>query len=56
MKIGPGRNRKSVLRWSKIDEPVTSDGIRSGVNWMRANSSDVVCANERAISVFARPG
>jgi len=46
----------SLVRWSKIDEPVTSEGIRSGVNWMRENSSDVACANERAISVFASPG
>ena len=35
MKIGPGRNSKSAVRWLKTDEPVTSDGIRSGVNWMR---------------------
>ena len=56
VKIGPGQERNSPRRWSKIDEPVTSDGIRSGVNWMRANWSDVACANERAISVFARPG
>ena len=55
-KIGPGRNVNSLARWSKIDEPVTSDGIRSGVNWMREKSSDVACANERAIIVFARPG
>ena len=56
MKIGPGMKRNSALRWSKIDDPVTSDGIRSGVNWMRANSSEVACANERAISVLASPG
>jgi hypothetical protein len=55
-KTGPGRNTKSVVRWSKIWEPVTSPGIRSGVNWMRANRSDVACANERAISVLASPG
>ena len=55
-KIGPGRNSKSASRWLKTDEPVTSDGIRSGVNWMREKSIDVTCANERAISVFASPG
>ena len=55
-KIGPGRNSKSDSRWLKIDEPVTSDGIRSGVNWMREKSIDATCANERAIRVFARPG
>ena len=55
MKIGPGRNSKSDVRWSKIDEPVTSPGIRSGVNWTRVNRIEVTCANERAISVLARP-
>ena len=55
-KIGPGRNSNSAVCWLKIDEPVTSDGIRSGVNWMREKPSVVACANERAISVFARPG
>ncbi len=35
MKIGPGMNENSPPRWSKTDEPVTSDGIRSGVNWIR---------------------
>jgi hypothetical protein len=36
--MGPGRNSNSPLRWLKIDEPVTSAGMRSGVNWMRAKS------------------
>ena len=48
--------RSRTRRWSKIDEPVTSEGIRSGVNWMREKSMRVTCANERAASVFARPG
>ena len=56
MKIGPGRNWNSAFRWSNTEEPVTSEGIRSGVNWMREKRSDVACANERAASVFARPG
>ena len=29
--------RTRSLRWSKIDEPVTSEGNRSGVNWMRGS-------------------
>ena len=37
MKIGPGRNSKSPSRWFQMDEPVTSDGMRSGVNWTREN-------------------
>ena len=36
--------------------PVMSAGIRSGVNWMRLNSSDSASASVRIISVFARPG
>ena len=31
-------------------------GIRSGVNWMRLNSSDSDCASECTIRVLARPG
>ena len=56
MKIGPGRNVNSVRCWSNTEEPVTSEGIRSGVNWMREKRRELDCANERAISVFARPG
>ena len=56
VKIGPGRNSKSEVRWLKIDEPVTSDGIRSGVNWTRPKSMPVTWAKERAIRVLARPG
>ena len=55
-KIGPGLNSKSASRWLNTDEPVTSEGIRSGVNWMREKSIDATWANERAIRVFARPG
>ena len=36
--------------------PVMSDGIRSGVNWMRLNTRPSVCAMVRTISVFAVPG
>ena len=56
VKIGPGRNSKSPSRWFQIDEPVTSEGMRSGVNWMRVKRMLRTCANERAASVFARPG
>ena len=55
-KTGPGRNSKDAARWSKIEEPVTSEGIRSGVNWMREKRRSATWANDRAISVFARPG
>ena len=56
VKIGPGRNSKSASRWFQIEEPVTSDGIRSGVNWIRLKPMLVTCANDRAASVFASPG
>src|SRR5829696_1464144 len=36
-KTGPGRKSNSFVRWSKTLTPVTSDGSKSGVNWMREN-------------------
>ena len=36
--------------------PVMSDGIRSGVNWMRLNFSSSTCARVWMSSVFASPG
>ena len=36
--------------------PVMSDGIRSGVNWMRLKTRPSVCAMVRTISVLAVPG
>ena len=36
--------------------PVMSEGIRSGVNWMRRKVSPSVCAMVRTISVLAVPG
>ena len=56
VKTGPGRNSNSALSARKTDEPVTSLGIRSGVNWMRPNSMSSTWANDRATSVLARPG
>ncbi len=41
---------------SMISVPVMSDGIRSGVNWMRLNSRSMAEAMVRTISVLARPG
>jgi hypothetical protein len=34
-KIGPGWNSKPRLAWLKIVTPLTSEGSRSGVNWIR---------------------
>ena len=56
VKIGPGRKTNSASFWSYTKAPVTSDGNRSGVNCTRRNSSPSACANDRAASVFARPG
>ena len=36
--------------------PVMSEGIRSGVNWMRLNTRPSVCASVRTSSVLAVPG
>ena len=36
--------------------PVMSDGIRSGVNWMRLNVMSSDCASVLTMSVLARPG
>ena len=36
--------------------PVMSDGIRSGVNWMRLKSRSRMSASVLISSVFARPG
>src|SRR5579884_432304 len=56
VKTGPARNTNSPERWSKTKEPVTSPGIRSGVNWMRLKPSRITRAKLRAIRVLARPG
>src|SRR5690606_13269347 len=39
-----------------MSEPVTSPGIRSGVNCTRLKSSDSAAASVRTISVLATPG
>ena len=41
---------------SRTFEPVTSLGMRSGVNWMRLKAAPDTRANDRATSVFPRPG
>ena len=41
---------------SMMSMPVMSDGIRSGVNWMRRNSRSSVRASVRAIRVLPSPG
>src|SRR5690606_9733168 len=59
-KIGPFTNRKRrapvAASSSRISVPVMSLGTRSGVNWIRRNSSAIASAIERIMSVLARPG
>src|ERR1041385_5289534 len=56
---GPRTKRKPRLpvatSSSMISVPVMSDGIRSGVNWMRENLSSSASATVCTISVFASP-
>ena len=45
-----------VMSSSMMSVPVTSVGIRSGVNWMRLNDKPSAEASVRTNSVFAVPG
>src|SRR5579875_578936 len=49
---GPGRNENVDVAWSNTDTPVTSEGSRSGVNWMRFQVSDTDAAMARAREVL----
>ncbi len=55
-KIAPGRNSKSRWCWSKTLVPVTSDGSRSGVNWMRRTVQSTERASALASMVLPTPG
>src|SRR5262245_6419619 len=59
-KIGPGANtiwRRPVAASSlTMSVPVMSDGIRSGVNWMRLNFRSSTFDSVAISSVFASPG
>ncbi len=59
-KTGPLMNLNSrwpLVRSSWITSvPVMSEGIRSGVNWIRLNDRDRVRARVEIIRVLARPG
>ena len=59
MKIGPSTKRNCRRPWSSSSNtlvPVMSEGIRSGVNWMRLKSMSRIRASVLTISVLARPG
>src|SRR5262245_44136861 len=57
-KIGPltNRRRRIPCSSSRISVPVMSDGIRSGVNWIRLNSRSRMSASVLISSVLASPG
>jgi hypothetical protein len=55
-KIGPGWNSKRRLSGSKIVTPVTSEGSRSGVNWIRLWVPWTLAARARASWVLPVPG
>ena len=55
-KTGPGWKRKPPCAGWKTLVPVTSAGIRSGVNWMRLYVPPNTVASVRASIVLATPG
>src|SRR6267143_1565229 len=59
-KTGPATNRnvRRPVVWSSSSTsvPVMSEGIRSGVNWMRLKVSESASARVEIKSVLARPG
>ena len=56
VKIGPRTSRNSCVLRSKMLVPVTSAGIRSGVNWMRWKSPATARASAFTNRVFPMPG
>ncbi len=53
---GPSSTSKLSLPVRHTRVPVMSLGIRSGVNWRRANDPPTTSANVRTASVLATPG
>src|SRR2546422_2049082 len=53
---GPGRNSNSLVFWLYARTPVTSEGSRSGVNWMRRNVQSSERASDLASIVLPTPG
>ena len=53
---GPGRKWKVPVADSYTMLPVTSEGIRSGVNWIRRKSRERERPNALTSSVLATPG
>ena len=55
-KIGPGFHSKSPLCWLNTERPITSDGSRSEVNWIRWNDRSSARARALASVVLPMPG
>ena len=55
-RAGPAGTRSRSSRMSSTDVPVTSVGMRSGVNWMRWNDSPSSFARRRTSVVLPTPG
>ena len=56
VKIGPLRRTNELLAKLNTLVPMMSDGIRSGVNWMRLNAHPTALDNALTVRVFAVPG
>jgi hypothetical protein len=55
-KTPPGRNSNSRVFWLKTETPVTSEGNRSGVNWMRRTVQSIDRARALLSMVLPTPG
>ena len=55
-KIPPGRNSNSRVFWLNTDTPVTSEGSRSGVNWIRRTEQSMLRASALLSMVLPTPG
>ena len=52
----PGRNSNSRVSWLNTDTPVTSEGSRSGVNWIRRTVRSIERASALLSMVLPTPG
>ena len=55
-KTPPGRNSNSRVSWLNTDTPVTSEGSRSGVNWIRRTEQSMERASALLSIVLPTPG
>ena len=55
-KIPPGRNSNCRVSWLNTETPVTSEGSRSGVNWIRRTVQSIERASALLSIVLPTPG